>query len=255
MLDIHIHILPGLDDGSPDMDTSLAMADIALRSGVTRLIVTPHSNQMGRFENFASPSLAADFRRLKEALEAENLPLRIYPGMEIFADLDLKEKIQRGALYGLNRKNYYLVEFPFDAGIEWMNDRIEDMMDCGVIPLIAHVERYYNIQDYPPQVYEWIQMGCRIQINKGSIFGRFGGRCKGCADLLLDHGLVTAVASDAHGINARTPWLRDGYEELERRYGSRAPELLLEENPRHILKGEAIPPHGIRPERRLHFRL
>ena len=251
MLDIHIHILPGLDDGSQDMRTSLAMADIALQSGVDRMIVTPHSNQMGRFENFDSPELDKVFSRLKIELEANRMPLKIYPGMEIYATSDLKAKIKNGAVYGLNRKQYYLVEFPFGAEPEWINDRIEDMLDCHVIPFLAHVERYYCVQDYPPLVDDWIRMGCRTQINKGSIFGRFGRKSGLCADLLLDHGLVTVVATDAHGIEMRTPWMRDGYAELERRYGSEAPELMMHTNPAKILKGQEIPPHGIRPEKRL----
>ena len=115
MIDIHAHILPDLDDGSEDMEESLEMAELAVESGVEIMTATPHSNQMGRFENFQSEQLQTAFERLRMVLKKEKIPLKILNGMEIFASEDIAQKIKNKQLSGINGTDYYLVEFPFDA--------------------------------------------------------------------------------------------------------------------------------------------
>lgn len=149
MIDIHAHILPDLDDGSEDMEESLEMAELAVESGVEIMAATPHSNQMGRFENFQSEQLLEKYRQLRTALEKEKIPLHILEGMEIFASEDIAQKIKNKQLSGINGTDYYLVEFPFDADPWWIRECLEDIFDTGKIPLIAHPERYFCIQDYP----------------------------------------------------------------------------------------------------------
>ena len=149
MIDIHTHILPGLDDGSQTLSDSLEMAELALESGVDTIIATPHSNQLGRFENFDLVHLKHVFSRLQQALQEEGIPLTLHLGMEIFASEDLCEKIQAGALLSLNRSRYYLVEFAFDEAPEFIGDILDGMLSVGAIPVIAHPERYFCVQDYP----------------------------------------------------------------------------------------------------------
>jgi len=115
MIDLHTHILPGLDDGSPDMEESLAMAELAVEGGVHTLVATPHSNQRGRFENYTSVKLRSAFDDFRKAVEDRNLPLRVLPGMEIFCTDDIRILIESGFLTGLNHSDYYLIEFPFDG--------------------------------------------------------------------------------------------------------------------------------------------
>ena len=117
MIDLHLHILPGVDDGSRDMDDSLAMADLAARSGVRTLVVTPHSNQMGRFENFCSSELTEAFDELETEVKRAGIPIRILRGMEIYASEDIGRKIRQGMLTGLAGSHYYLVEVPFGANL------------------------------------------------------------------------------------------------------------------------------------------
>lgn len=250
MIDLHVHILPGLDDGSQTLEDSLEMAELALEGGTRIVVATPHSNQEGRFENYNSSELKQVYQDFCLALNREKLPLRVLPGMEIFASEDMGEKISGQLLFGMNHTQYFLVEFPFDAEPWWIGERLEEIQDEGKIPLVAHPERYYCVWDYPGLVYQWIQMGCRIQTNKGSILGRFGRHVYKTADILLKNNLVTCVASDAHSPVQRTPYMGEVQEYLERYFGEERAYRLLSENPGKIIVGKQIPVHGTLPKSR-----
>lgn len=250
MIDLHTHILPGIDDGARDLEDALGMAELALESGVRTLVATPHSNQEGRFENYYSEGLEGLFGRLQRALRAEGLPLELLPGMEIFASDDLAEKIRRGDLIGLNRSRYYLVEFFFDESPGQIRYFLEQIFAAGGVPLIAHPERYFCVQEAPWRVYDWLELGCLTQVNKGSPLGRFGEGPAAAAEFLLEHDLVTCVASDAHRPYMRTTFMGDIQDYLSDQFGERVMRRLMLENPRRILQNEAVPPHGFLPERR-----
>lgn len=253
MIDLHTHILSGLDDGSREMDDSLALADLALEGGVDRLVATPHSNQLGRFENFYSHDLARHFRRFQSALEEAGIPLTVYLGMEIFASDDMEEKIRDGALISLNHSRYYLVEFEFDEEPGRIGDYLEQIFAVGGVPLIAHPERYHCVQDYPVLAYEWLRMGCCTQINKGSLFGRFGRHAARTAQVMLENQLVTCVASDAHSPYMRTTYMADARDYLAGQFGEHEMRRLMVDNPMRVIRNEEVPRHGRPPERRRSF--
>ena len=250
MIDIHAHILPDLDDGSEDMEESLEMAELAVESGVEIMAATPHSNQMGRFENSQSEQLRNAFEQLRTVLKEEKIPLKIVNGMEIFASEDIAQKIKNKQLSGINGTDYYLVEFPFDADPWWIRECLEDIFDTGKIPLIAHPERYFCIQDYPELIYEWVQNGCVTQMNKGSILGRFGRNVMETARILLRNDLISCIASDAHRSYIRTPHMGEAKKALVHIGGYGYAWHLTDENPERIIKNIQIPLHGRRPERR-----
>lgn len=250
MIDIHAHILPDLDDGSENLEESLEMAELAVQSGVKIIVATPHSNQMGRFENFHSEQLLEKYRQLRIALEKEKIPLHILEGMEIFASEDMAQKIKNKQLSGINGSDYYLVEFPFDADPWWIRECLEEIFDIGKIPLIAHPERYFCVQDYPELVYEWLQNGCVTQMNKGSILGRFGKNVMKTAHVLLKNDLISCMASDAHRSYIRTPYMSEAKEMLLHLGGYEFTWYLTEKNPECIIKNRQIPLHGRKPEKR-----
>lgn len=249
MLDIHIHIIPGVDDGAQDYDDSLEMADLALRCGVTTIVATPHSNQMGRFENFYTPELARRFERLEEMLRGSRMRLRVLEGQEIMASDDVADKIRDGRLIGLNHTQYYLIEFPFDSQPEWIEDRLKDVIKLGKTPLIAHVERYFCVQDEPALVYDWIKMGCITQLNKGSVFGKFGRGARRASVPLLNYELIHCIASDAHSPVQRTPWLGDIQNFLEEKFDRGYAYRLLDENPYRIVTGKEVISYAQNPVR------
>lgn len=249
MIDLHTHILPGIDDGARFLDDSLGMAAIALEGGVHTLAATPHSNQVGRFENYYSHQLEELFQRVCRILSEEELPLEVVLGMEIFASGDLEKKIRQGDLISLNRSRYYLVEFEFDESPRQIRRFLEQIFATGGVPLIAHPERYFCVQDAPWLVYDWLQMGCLAQLNRGSLFGRFGRHSAAAAEFLLEHDLATCVASDAHRPYVRTTFMGDVRDYLAEQFGEDVMRRLTLDNPRRILRNEDVPPHGRLPER------
>lgn len=257
MIDIHCHILPDVDDGSQTMEDSLLMAEMAARSGVDVIVATPHSNQRGRFENYESEELQQRFLELQREVEHEGIPVKLVRGTEIFASPDLPELIQSGEVISLNGSRYYLMEFAFDEAPWQIKETLEDLLSIGKVPVIAHPERYYCVQDEPNYLYEWRMMGALAQLNKGSVFGRFGSRTARAAERILRHCLVNCVASDAHGPFRRTTDLEEIDEYLMDHFPMEYRDLLLEINPERIITNrrmaEGPPPMPVEERRRRYW--
>lgn len=245
MIDIHAHILPGVDDGAVNMDESVEMALMASDSGVDYLVATPHCNIPGVYDNYLDDELRERFMGLKRVVEAEQIPIRILGGMEVFATSDLPDLLKKKKILTLNGTKYFLMEFAFDEDLDFCSMILEQCFSMGYIPVIAHPERYYGVQDHPEIVYQWYIKGYKIQINKGSILGRFGKSVKRTADQLLEHRIVTCIGSDAHSPYRRTPHMAEIREYMRDNYGNEYTRLLTEENPRRILMGEKTA--GYRP--------
>lgn len=235
MIDIHSHILPEIDDGSMDMSCSVEMAEIAVETGVTEMIATPHSNQRGCFENYASYELAEHFENLRLELKNEEIPLKLYLGMEVFGTHDVPQLYREGKLITLNNSRYMLIEFDFYSDIYRMERVLYGLLDEGCVPLIAHPERYIALQEEPEIIGKWIDDGMATQVNKGSLSGRFGRGAKRLAHILLADGNIHCVASDAHGAQMRTPDMSDTQEYLAVEASEETAELLLHENPKRII--------------------
>ena len=240
MIDIHTHILPGIDDGADSLDEAYEMALMAVRSGVKAVIATPHSNQRVDFGEAERRQQERVFRELKQVLIQENVPLRLYHGMEIWSSVDMVEKIKSGKLITLNKTPYVLIEFAFDEEPWWIEAILEEMKGAGLVPIIAHPERYYCVQDEPELLYEWRMQGALAQMNKGSILGRFGGDIERTAEILLRERLFTCIASDAHHAYIRTTDMTELQHYLQRHYSLKEQERLLEQNPLSILQGILI---------------
>ena len=240
MIDIHAHILPGVDDGSPSLASSLEMARLALESGVDAMIATPHCNLPEGAEMLWADALARRTEELSAALAEERVPLRLYAGMEIFGMPDTADKLRDGRLCTLASSRYPLIEFPFhDYGLE-ATELLGRVLDLGLRPIVAHPERYRYAQEEPRLLNLWADMGCLLQVNRGSLLGRFGPRAEALGSSLVARGFAAFVASDAHTSVVRTPWMRDVQELLRREYSHRSARLLLEENAERVLRNETI---------------
>jgi len=240
MIDIHTHVLPGIDDGSEDMEMSLEMLALAAESGVHTLVATPHCNIPDEYDNYADASLNECWLTLESAVkEAEN-PIKLCRGMEIFATEELPELLAQRRVWTLNDTRYFLMEFSFNEDPDFCRYILRKCREIGFHPIIAHPERYFFIQDDPEFAYELCVAGYGLQVNKGSLLGRFGPGPKRTADLLLDHGLCACVASDAHRPYERSTYMGDVRAYLEEEYGEAYRRLLLEENPARILRGDEL---------------
>ena len=240
MIDIHSHVLPGVDDGAQTLDDSLELMAQAADSGVHTLVVTPHCNVPDEFDNYAGPELEELFARVDRAREEAGIPLRLCRGMEIFATEELPLLLRDKRVWTLNGTDYFLMEFAFQEDPDFCRDLLRRCRDLGFRPIIAHPERYFFVQDDPDLAFEWCISGYGLQINKGSLLGRFGPEPKSCAELMLQHGLAACVASDAHSPYRRTTYFGEIEDYLMEYYGSDFARLLLEENPARILGGRDL---------------
>lgn len=241
MLDIHCHILPGVDDGSPSVEDSLEMARMAADSGVTDILATPHCNLPGNGpKNYRSAELAAAFSRLQQALDREAIPLRVHPGAEVFCTPELPRLLTEQRLQTLNGSRYLLAEFFFDESLSFMDRCFDEILRRGLTPVAAHPERYDAVQQDPYIIRRWFESGIIIQLNKGSILGRLGRRAQATALWLLDRGLAHAAASDAHSPAVRTTHMGALRDTLEEDFSPLCARLLLEENPRRILENRPV---------------
>lgn len=245
MVDLHTHILSGLDDGADSWDTALDMARMAAASGTRVLAATSHGNlpdwprsQAGEY----AKRYGRAFEHLQTLLREENIPLTLTTGMEIFLreDHSVLELLKEGSLLPINGTRYLLVENSLDAPAYFIYRSLDKLLEQGYTPVLAHPERYVCVQNVPAHIFEWYQMGVLIQINKGSVFGRFGRAAQDAADRILRHRLAAIAASDAHSSLYRTTSMSSFWDLLSSRYGSACPKLLLEENPGRILKNQNV---------------
>ena len=238
MTDIHCHILPFVDDGSENIEDSLAMARLAAESGVSAIIATPHCNLPYHGPtNYKSAQLAQRFIQLQDAIVNAGIPLRIFPGAEILCTPEVPDLLRQGKLLTLAGSDYLLVEFFFDESLTYMDDMLSAVAAEGLIPVIAHPERYEAVQRNPHVVERWFRDGCIIQVNKGSILGRLGRRAELTSEWILSRGLAHAVASDAHSPLVRTPQMTEVFQHLSDYYAPEYEDILLNLNPARILDG------------------
>ena len=240
MIDIHSHIIPGVDDGSQSLDESLELLAIAAESGVDTIVATPHCNIPDEYDNYASPELEQRFLLLDQARKDAGISIRICRGMEVFTTEELPELLRTGQVWTLNGTAYFLMEFTFSEDPDFCCDVLKRCKDLGFLPVIAHPERYFFVQDDPQIAFEWCTSGYALQLNKGSILGKFGPEPYLCAHALIGHGLAACVASDAHSPVQRSTHMGAVREAILQDYGDEYRRLLLEENPKRILEGKHL---------------
>jgi protein-tyrosine phosphatase len=201
LIDIHSHILPGLDDGSPDMVTSIAMAYVAVAAGISRVIGTPHWIED---EHETDPAVVRQaVRDLQVELNSRAIPLTVLAGNEAFICHDLPDRVKRGDVLTLGDKGtHLLVELPCEVAPMYVDDVIFRLQLQGLIPVLAHVERYAYVRSDWRILDRWVQRGCLAQVNASS---DDGGRGDGFAQDLMNRGLVACTATDAHDAVSRPP--------------------------------------------------
>ena len=237
MVDIHTHILPGMDDGAADIYDSIEMASLAHEYGTKVIVATPHCNIPGEYGNYFGDNYVRTFQKTKEIIQREQPGVTLLAGMEVFATEDLPRLLTEGKIFPINRSRYVLIEFDFREDPDFAGRILRQVKEVRAIPVIAHAERYGFVQDDPQIVYGWKQLGYEVQVNKGSFMGRFGEDARRAAYELLNHNLVTAVASDAHSPVRRTTCMADAYDYLSEEYPQDYLRILFEENPRNICNG------------------
>ena len=239
MIDIHTHVMPGVDDGAKNMRMALEMIAKSYDEGVDTVIATPHC-MPGVYNNIFNESLARKWNILYATVKEAGIPVHLRKGMEVLISERSMKLIREKKVWTLNNSDYLLVEFAFDEDPVWCTEKLKEVAEEGYIPIIAHPERYDFVQRHRDIVYDWYCEGYGIQVNKESLLGQFGRREKQTADSLLRHNIVTCVASDAHRVDRRTPGMKDVFEYLNDTYGGEYTHMLTKANPARIVNGKPM---------------
>jgi len=219
MIDIHSHLLPGIDDGPSSLDESIAMARYALQNGISHSVLTPHIH-LGRYDN-NSNIIAKVCREFQAALQENNIDLSIAFSAEVHIDIEIMAMIEKQQIPFLGKQDEYdllLLEMPHSHILLGSENLIRWLLKRKIKPIIAHPERNKELQKNMKKAAELVQLGCDFQLTSASISGKFGQACQQAAMKMLDEGWVQYVATDAHNLKHRPPNLRDSWEILVQRY-------------------------------------
>lgn len=232
-IDMHCHLLPGIDDGARDEAVSMEMFRIAAKNGITSMILTPHYKPM---HNNASPATVQRLvREARERLRSEDIPIELYTGNEIYYHEEAVEALLAGDLCTLADSHYVLVEFgPMDE-FSYIRNGLYRFLVEGYRPILAHVERYRCMTEDIARTYELIRLGSAIQVNAGSIMGKTGMHIKSFTRKLLKKELVDFIATDAHDTAKRAPDIGECALYLEKKFGQDYAKRVLQDNPDAIL--------------------
>jgi protein-tyrosine phosphatase len=239
MVDIHHHLLPGLDDGSPDLETSLAMARMAVADGITHVICTPHASSRYAF----SPELIGEkLSILREALTAESIPLNLASGCDFHLGYDnIKDAIANPRKYSLNSTDYLLIELP-DHGLSTSLEEIFYQLRLARHTLIlTHPERNPTLQRDHVRLASWLREGMLVQITTSSVLGNMGKAAEKMSHALLANRWVHFLATDAHNLTRRPPRMAEARDLVATRYGRSYADRLCAENPAAVFSGASLP--------------
>lgn len=236
MVDIHCHMLPGLDDGPETVEMACAMAELAIADGVTHVIATPHASLEYEFD---PATVRAKREEMQERFQGR---LTFGTGCDFHLSFDNLEDIRHEPeRFTLNQKNYLLVEFADFAIPPAMDDALHNLQLAGLTPVITHPERNPLIRSKPERLYGWLRQGCYAQVTAGAVLGRFGRTAQKAAMHWLDAGAVHFLASDAHNTTSRPPGLKEAFEAVTQSHGRTLARALCEENPMAAFNGRPLP--------------
>ena len=235
-IDLHMHILPGVDDGAETMDDAVEMAEISARSGIGIAAATPHGDfSKGNPKEYLR-ICSEKLELLRAELIRRKIPLKVVSGMELLVNEALIEWAGENKLPGINGSRWLLVEFYFDISLSRALRMADELTALGYRLVLAHPERYDLARRMPENLNAFYERKFLLQVNKGSILQEFGRKAFRAADWMLTRGIAGAVASDAHDPVLRTSDLEDMADILDMYYGRDAAEVLLERNPGRIIR-------------------
>ena len=236
MIDIHCHILPEVDDGPRNWETSTAMCRMAADDGIEHTVVTPHANSRYHYDRSYLASLVEHLRTLIG--EAPGISL----GCDFHLSYDnLQDVLARPANYTIEGTNYLLVELSNYSIAQQINECFTRLGDKGITPILTHPERNPILQQSPQRVLQWVEQGCVVQMTASALTGDWGERVMRAARWLLDRNAVHILATDAHDTEHRKPQLSAARDLVADLYSEDLAQALVDHNPRAVVHGQPLP--------------
>ncbi|HLX57817.1 MAG TPA: CpsB/CapC family capsule biosynthesis tyrosine phosphatase [Ktedonobacteraceae bacterium] len=238
MIDIHLHILPGVDDGPETIEESVALARVLVQEGVHTAVATPHYNDL--FQQHSAAEIKERVNELQQTLDRHHIPLCLFSGHEALIKPGLIDDIQAGRLATLNGSRYLLLELWHNDWLPETERVIFELRAFGIIPIIAHPECYRAIQQDSHRLLLLLEQGVLTQLTAGSLLGMLGNTTCKCAETLLKKGYIHCIASDAHGPGRRPPALKQSLEVAAHMLGIVEAQQLSVKRPAYVVKNEEI---------------
>ncbi len=236
MVDLHCHILPGLDDGPDTMEESIAMAESAIADGITHVVATPHSNSKYFFD-------ISYVRELRDQLQAKiGGRLKIATGCDFHLNPENLESLRKEPRhFCVNQREFLLVEFNEFSIPPAMDHTLHEIQLAGVQPVITHPERNGILRAHPERLKKWVRRGCFAQVTGGALTGGFSAGSQEDALRWIGEGLIHFVASDAHNSRSRPLRLQPAYNAVVDRFGQEKARALFQDNPLSAFEGRELP--------------
>ncbi|PLT31778.1 tyrosine-protein phosphatase [Peribacillus deserti] len=239
MIDLHSHILPGVDDGANSIEESLELARLAVKEGIQTLYATPH-HKNGSYVNERKSILKAS-ESLNKVMQDEKIPLKIMPGQEVRIYGEIAEDVEKAELLliGTQHGQYLLVELPSGHVPRYTERVLFDIQLLGITPIIVHPERNAEIIERPDILFNLVDKGALTQVTASSVTGYFGKKIKKFSHDLISANLTHFIASDAHNTKSRSFNMIQTYDEIEKEYGIDM-IYLFKENAEAVLLGDSV---------------
>jgi len=246
VIDLHTHILPGVDDGAETLEDALAMARVAHDDGISTIVATPHRNPWSYRADRADAE-----RRLedvRQACRANGIEIRLLLGGEAYIAPDLADQVRGGLALTINGGRFLLVEWPYDQYPGYSEQVIFDLQVRGIVPIVAHAERYRIVQRDPSYLARLIERGVLVQVTASSLLGEFGPEIQKVTETLVTCGLAHLIASDSHAVDRRPPVLSAARDRAAALIGEVRARAMVTDVPRHVIDDELVelPPPTLR---------
>ncbi len=237
-IDIHCHLLPGLDDGASDLDKALAMAEIALADGIEAIVATPH--QLGNHALNSGGTIREAAVRFQGELDRRGLPLRVLPGADVRIEPGLVEKIRSGEVLTLgDHRRHVLLELPHEVYLP-LERLLDEFARAGLVGILSHPERNRGILGKPKVLRPLVERGLLLQVTAGSLTGGFGSQIEKFTETLVAQGLVHFISTDAHGAKSRPPIIGRAFDRVVKLAGEETAIDLCCRNPGKVANGAAV---------------